>query len=466
MLSQKLKTSQDKDHRGRGTLRHRLLKFILFPLLVSLFVAGSISFFAAKKETAEIYDRQLVLLARILLSLASQEDGDDDAHKNTNYDTILGDSEEHVFFYRIWIDDKLTLTSPNAQKFKSAYRLPGFSDHSFAGDVWRVFVVQDKKNEILVEVAGRGNLRTEIIQEILLFMFIPLMLVIPVIAILVWFGVVKGLAPISKLSNLIKSRDPYNLSPLSDQEIPRDELPSELKPLVDGLNNLMQRTEYVLESEKNFADNAAHELQTPLAAIKVQAQVAMRTDDREEKNQMLEDLVAGVSRASHLVSQLLSLARAQSQQQQFSPVQLDVVLKHVLTEFRQPMSSRSQTVKADIQPGAVIAGIEELLVVLLRNMIDNASKYSVDGSVIQVELHHFKNTLVFSIGNPGPGISKDKQNRIFDHFYRLPGSTEVGCGLGLALANKICKLHKAEIRLEYSDEKNMTYFIITFPITT
>ncbi len=466
MLSKKLKTTHNKNLSGSGTLRRRLLRFILVPLLLSLLIAGSISFFAAKKETAEIYDQQLVLLAKVLLSLASQEDADDNAHKITNYDAILGDAGENEFFYRIWIDGKLALTSPNARNFKSAYRSPGFSNHSFGGKVWRVFAFQDEKNKILVEVAGRENLRAEIIQEILLFMFIPLLLVVPVIATLVWFGVVKGLRPISVLSNLIKSRDPYNLSPLTTQEIPNGEMPDEIKPLVDALNSLMLRTKNVLETEKNFADNAAHELQTPLAAIKTQAQVTMRTTDSVEKHQLLEDLVSGVSRASHLVSQLLSLARAQSQQQQqFSQIRLDIVLQKTLAEFQRQMAERNQTVEADIQQDITIAGIEELLFVLFRNLIDNASKYSADGGVVQIELQNIANRVVFRIGNPGSGIPEDRQQRVFEHFYRLPGSAEIGCGLGLALASKICELHRAEIHLENRSEENMTYFNITFATT-
>lgn len=448
---------------GGHTLRQRLLRFILIPLLLSLLIAGSVSFFTARKETAEIYDKQLVLLARVLHSLARQEDGDEETHNLTRFDTILGDYNSNSFFYRIWIGGKLVLTSPNARSFKSEFRSPGFSDHTFGGNLWRVFVFRDQPNGIAVEVAGRENLRSDIIQEILLVMFVPLLASVPVITVLVWFGIIGGLKPISLLSGLIKSRDPHNLSPLSTREIQDGDMPDEITPLVDALNTLMSRTRRVLEDEKSFTDHAAHELRTPLAAIKVQAQVALRTAEGEEKQQMLEDLVSGVNRASHLVSQLLWLARTQAQQQKPGRVFLDAVLNTVINEFSGEVAKRHQTMEVNIAANTEITGSQELLNILFRNLIDNAVKYTPDSGTISIGLHQGQKDIVFTICNDGPGIPAHERQNIFKHFYRIAGSSEIGCGLGLALADRICEMHNAQIILKDLKTPNQTCFKVTFP---
>lgn len=467
------------------TLRRRLLRFILAPLLLSLFVAGAASFFAAKKETAEVYDKQLVLLAKVLYSLALQEDKDDQSHRISDYDAILGAEDENIFFYRIWIDGELALTSHNASQFKAIIPEPGFSDHSFGGELWRVYNFTGEKknnreetnrektnrdgndresNDIVVEVAGIENLRSEIIEEILLFMFIPLLLAVPLIAGLVWYGVIRGLRPISVFSNLIKSRDPHNLSPLNLTKAQMEEIPGEIIPLYDALNSLMLRTKNVLDGEKNFADNAAHELQTPLAAIKTQAQVAMLAVDNDKKQQMLEELVLGVDRASHLVSQLLNLARAQSEQQNFLPVRFDHIIESVVGEFQQQLADRNQSVTLDMQKDIVINGIEELLFVFVRNLIDNAIKYSIGSDPIQVALFKLEDNVVLRIGNRAKRISEDQSAQIFEPFYRLPGQSEIGCGLGLSLVKKICDLHNGEIKMTYETADTMVYFTASLPM--
>ena len=461
-----MKSSDRKTGKAGGannTLRRRLLLFILGPLLVSLLIAGSVSFFIAREEIAETYDRQLELLAHVLHSLAVQADSDDDDERITRYSAILGDLEENSFFYRIWIDGKLVLTSPNAAKFKPGRRLPGFSDQQFGNEVWRVYIFQDEDNRITVEAAGRKSLRSDTIREILLFMFIPLLLAVPLIAVLVWFGVIRGLAPISTLSDLIKSRDPYALAPLTEKDIPDASLPDEIRPLVAALNDLMRRMEEVLKTEKMFTDHAAHELRTPLAAIKVQAQVALRTAEGPQRQRMLEDLVSGVDRASHLVSQLLSLARAQSGRPEFTRMRLDLVIEKVREEFHDKMQKRRLSVKTSIQPQILVSGVEDLIFILFRNLFDNAVKYTPEKGIVHVTLREHQGNSVFCIRNSGPGIPLPEQDHVFEQFYRVPGNESTGCGLGLALVSQICSIHGAKTSLQSPDESGLTCFCVEFP---
>jgi two-component system sensor histidine kinase QseC len=449
---------------GTTTLRRRLLRFVLVPLLASLVIAGTVSWFSARQETAEIYDQQLVLLARVLHGLAAQaEEDDDDDHKISRYDSILDDSGKNAFAYRIWLDDDLALTSPGAPAFNSTSLRTGFSDRRAGDAAWRVYTLIDARNEIAIEVAGGESLRTGIITEILAAMFIPLLLAVPLIAALVWYGIVRGLRPILKLSELIGSRSPENLAPLTPQELPQGETPGEIMPLIDALNTLMARTARVLAAEKTFTDHAAHELRTPLATMKVQAQVARRTQDPAQKQEMLDDLVQGVDRASHLVAQLLALARASAREQTLAPVDLSRTVLDAAGEFDQPARERGQTIKTRITPGITIAGNAELLATLARNLIDNAVKYAPASSTIRITLARNGNRVFLTVQNPGPPVPPAEQERMFEQFYRIPGSPGAGCGLGLALARRICEIHNATITLTSPDPDGQTSLTISFP---
>ncbi len=463
MSSRKRPASVEANGRAY-TLRRRLLKLILIPLFVSLLVAGGISFVAAIYETGEIYDSQLVLLAEVLHSLALQEeDRDEEYHAISRYGGILSGHSEQVFSYRIWKGNRLVLASPNARSFQAAAGVPGLSNQSLGGRSWRVFVLNDSKNRILVETANAQNQRNEILGEILLMVFVPLLLVVPVVAMLAWYGIVRGLRPIGALSALIGRRDPQNLSPVTSAEIPHDSIPGEIAPLIRALNDLMVRVRTVLEMEKNFTDHAAHELRTPLATIKVQAQVALRATDRQEKQQLLEELVRGVDRASHLVSQLLLMARVQSRQGPLAPQDLGAAVRAVMDELDKYARSRGTRLVARLARGVMIQASEELLGVLIRNLVDNAIKYSPRSSIVHIRVFCRDGQAIFQTENPGRGIPEDRCEAVFDRFFRLPGSPETGCGLGLALVRQIGRIHDAEVILDRPDSSTSTRFRVIFP---
>ena len=446
------------------TLRRRLLKFILIPLFISLLIAGTVSFVAALYETGEIYDSQMVLLAEILHSLVLQEeDKDEDYHAINRARGILSGHAEQVFSYRIWKDGKLVLASPNARSFKAVASAPGFSNKLLGGRPWRVYILNDARNHILVETANDETQRDDILSEILLMVFVPLLLVIPVVAVLAWYGIVRGLKPISALSALIGRRAPQNLSPVTSAEIPPESIPAEIAPLIKALNDLMARMHAVLETEKNLTDHAAHELRTPLATIKVLAQVALRTADPQEKQQLLEDLVRGVDRAGHLVSQLLLMARVQSRQGRLTAVDLGGVAQTVMAELEADARARRTAIAARIEPGIMVQANEELLAVLIRNLIDNAIKYSPVPSTVHVRVFRRNGAAVFQTENPGRAIPENRREAVFERFFRLPGSQETGSGLGLTLVRQICEIHNADVALTSSSASSTILFTVTFP---
>jgi two-component system sensor histidine kinase QseC len=303
---------------------------------------------------------------------------------------------------------------------------------------WRVFSLWDTEHGVLVQTGERYEVRREMIWEILESVLHPLLYALPLLGFLIWFGVGLGLRPLQNLSSDIRRRDPKQLDPLQENAIPQ-----EIRPLTDALNQLFARLAQAFDNERRFTSDAAHELRTPLAGIRIQVEVARRSNDDAQRHTALAHIEQGVERATRLVEQLLALARMDAQQD--SPMQ--TVDLHALAA--QTMSelwpvARDKHIELSLEGDSVSRAVNpDAIAVLLRNLIDNALRYTPSGGQVSVDV----SPDAVWVRDTGPGIPAAERERIFERFRRGKHQNIQGSGLGLSIVKRIADLHGAELRV-------------------
>lgn len=283
------------------------------------------------------------------------------------------------------------------------------------------------------------HVQHELAEHLLMTMLTPLLFGLPVLGLWLWFATRRGLAPLDALARDLAQRSPQRLDPLSPSEAPL-----EAKTLLDTLNALLARLAAALENERRFTGDAAHELRTPIAAILAQAQVAARARDAVERDHALDQLAMSARRASHLVDQLLMLARLDpAQALPKTDVRLDRLVTEVCAEHGAAALAKEIALALDAPDPVVVRGNEAMLRVLVRNLLDNALRYTPAGGKVGVRVT--ADELV--VADDGPGIPPAARARVLERFHRLAGQESEGCGLGLSIVAKIAELHEARLTL-------------------
>jgi len=273
----------------------------------------------------------------------------------------------------------------------------------------------------------------------------PIALMAPVLMLVVWWVVSGSLAPVARVQRQLASRKADDLSEVSDAE-----LPDEVRPLVQELNLLFKRVGTAFEAQQNFVADAAHELRTPLAALKLQILSLARADCSEARDVAIGRLSAGVERASRLVEQLLVLARTEAADTKLEPVSLTDLAKRAVGDMAGVAQARNIDLGLAQADEATVQGQGDALVILLRNLVDNAVKYTPAGGTVDVSvLGGAAPRLV--VEDSGPGIEPEERERVFHRFYRVPGSEAQGSGLGLAIIRTIAERHGAKLALDASE---------------
>jgi len=272
----------------------------------------------------------------------------------------------------------------------------------------------------------------------------PFVAFIPLFGLLIWVGVSRGLAPLATMSEAVAKRRPDAMAPLAERN-----LPEELKPLAHSLNELLARLDAALAAQRRFTADAAHELRTPLAALKLQLDMARRAVDTADRDAAYADLDAGVRRASHLVDQLLTLARIEPEALAETTAECDLVaLAKEAIVARAPLAAdKNVDLGLAREAPGVVRGDPATLAVLMSNLIDNALRYTPRGGRVDVAVDRAPEAVVFSVSDTGPGIAPDERERVFDRFYRAGASSEPGSGLGLSIVKRIADAHHASIEL-------------------
>jgi two-component system sensor histidine kinase QseC len=322
----------------------------------------------------------------------------------------------------------------------------GYRDGNFGGYRWRLLSRFDERQDRWILVGERIDIRTNLADKLVLSAVMPVVVTLPVIALIVWFVVGNGLSLLKKLERELRSKRADDLSPLTTSDPP-----VELVPVVDAINDLLKRLNNSVLRERRFSADAAHELRTPLSAIKVH--VHNLRDEYPENVEALNVLDRDIGRLSHLIDQILLLYRTtpESYQANMQDIDLYALAQTVIGELYAEIDDKQQTISLG-GTAETVTGDKDSLVILLSNLILNASKYSPGGASIMVRVDRTELGICLSVEDTGPGIPLAEIGRVFDRFYRVGGdrhsSSVEGCGLGLSIVKHIADLHHANLVLE------------------
>lgn len=356
------------------------------------------------------------------------------------------------FNFQVWTNGgKLLLHSSTAPKIPLASEIDGFSDKKISNQDWRVFTTYNDKAGIRTVLAERYDTRNELGHRIAQDDLYIMLLTFPLSGLLIWIIIGRGLDSLDKVAEEVANRAPTHLEPVDIHEIPE-----EIKPVIDELNKLFFRLKEGFEREKRFAADAAHELRTPLAALKTQAQVALHTNDIEEKNQALQKLIVSVNRSTHIVQQLLTMSRLVPEAARMDEKD-EVNLSRLTREILAMLAPAAVEKQIDLEfesntENLIVYGNSTALGILIRNLVDNSIRYCNEHGRILVRLSKLQNEVMLEVSDNGPGIPAELQSRVFERFFRVLGNKSPGSGLGLAIVQQIAELHSGRLLLDTPKE--------------
>lgn len=325
-----------------------------------------------------------------------------------------------------------------------AEQLVGYHRVALDGYQWRLFMLRDRQNRHMILVAEREDVRGELVDKITLRSLLPDLVGLPLLALLVWWAIGWGLRPLQQMAESIKARAPDNLAPLIFEP-----LPLELEPMGASLNRLLMQVNQLLDQEKRFIADAAHELRTPLAVLRIHAQNALEAPDPQDRCEALRQLGVGVDRATRVVAQLLTLARLDPSVVQLAMREINLLeyLRNDLAELIPLALERHQdlSLEADEEADYRLLADGPSLGTLLQNLISNAVQYTPDGGRIQVLLQAEADALLLRVQDSGLGVAEALREKLFERFYRLGDGQ--GVGLGLSIVLRVVELHRGGISL-------------------
>lgn len=459
-----------------NSIRRRLLANLIITIAFVSLVTLILSYRDARHEVQELFDAQLAQSGRVLQALLLPEllvgrsenlqnlldrfvplpEGEvilnDDGTHN------LGHEYERKLAFQVWGRDKTLLLRSSAaptEALSLRALVPenrGYTDEIVGAYDWRVFSLWDESETFLIQVGERYDVRNELIARISRQLMTPSFVSLPFLGLMIWVGIGRGLRPVQQVAEEVTRRDPEYLEPMEVGPVP-----SEIRPLVFSLNKLFDRLKNALETERRFTDDAAHELRTPLAALKAQAQVSLRATEDDERQQALHNVINSVDRATHVVEQMLTLAR-------LDPAATSLV-KEKINIHDLAADVVAQLVPAAIQKNIVIEiiGSDDAIVfaepvslsILIRNLVDNAIRYTpLHGEVVLSIDDGPDDDVIISVADTGPGIDAELQTRVFDRFFRGTGNSPQGCGLGLSIVKRVADLNGMHVELKNKNEGN------------
>ncbi len=440
------------------SIRRRLLVTLLSITVAVWTAMVATSYYDSRHEIGELFDAQLAQAARTLLSVAGHELEElqgstlETAHVHFHAQTPL-EKEGHIYenklAYQLWKqpENTLLLRSFNAPESQLSVKSRGYSTHLINDELWRVFSLQDEITGFQVQVGQALAIREELTNHIAQRIGSPIIIALPLLALLIFFGTGRSLRPLQRLTAAVVHRAPNNLEPIDSTNVP-----CEISPLLKALNSLFKRLSHAFENDRRFTADAAHELRTPLAAMKTQAQVAKRSKNAAERDSAIDKMLVGVDRATRLVEQLLTLARVDPETglAKGGQVNLNRLAEGAIADHEQQAWQKRITLQLNADKTFSVSGHRESLCILLRNLLDNAIRYTPDRGEVHVSLREGSRGIMLCVDDSGPGIPASERERIFGRFIRLAGQETNGSGLGLSIVQRIASLHRAEIHLDQS----------------
>jgi two-component system sensor histidine kinase QseC len=437
------------------SLKRRLLLGLLAVVAVVWLATAAYSYFDARHEINELLDAHLAQSASLIVAQLGHDLEEIDLRRAPKTE-----QRSRRVAFQIWErGTMLRLHSADAPQARLSPREEGYSNASIDGKGWRVFSTWDARRRFLVQIAERDELRREIAAGIATNLLLPLLVALPVLALFVWLIIGSGLKPLTRLGQQVEQRTPDNLRPLAPQGAPR-----EVVPLLRSLNALFGRVERLVANERRFTADAAHELRTPLAALRTQAQVAKGATEDTARQHALDGVIEGCDRATRLVDQLLTLARLEPEvARPAAACDLVDLARQAIAEVAPFAVDRSVEIHLRESGPLSVEGHPDLIAVLLRNLIDNAIRYSPAGSSVDVNIASTGRAVRLAVTDEGPGMAAEERARIGQRFYRVLGTGQSGSGLGLSIVRRIAEMHSAEVTFGQGKNEKGLQVVVGFP---
>ncbi|WP_137823154.1 ATP-binding protein [Pseudomonas sp. D(2018)] len=428
------------------SLRRRTLWLVMVLLLLGTLLIVYLNYRDSSHEVEEIYDAHLAQNARLLLGVMRMplaSTGRDELYRAFN-DALssagphkVGHPYESKLAFQVWGKDGRSLVrSPSAPPFDHAPQRTGFHDIKLDSYQWRGFVLPDNEQGLLIWVGERDDVRKDLVQRIVRHTLWPNLIGILILAALVWLAIGWGLQPLQNMARVIRSRHAESLAPL--QIVP---LPKELEPMQAAINRLLAQIEQMLQRERRFIGDAAHEMRTPLAVLRLHAQNALEASSDEQRVEALRFLTVGVDRLTRVVHQLLTMARVEPElaRQNWQPLDLGHLVREHLAELTPLLLDKGLELALEVAEGNFkITSDAAAIGIALQNLVTNAANFSPDGGEVKVSLlPEGRDYLLLRVEDQGPGIDEAKLERLFERFYSQDNPH--GAGLGLAIVQMIAQ---------------------------
>lgn len=418
-----------------NSIRTRLIVILIGSTCLIWLAAIGWIYYSTQAEIQKVLDARLMEAARMVNSLLK------DNHVEVGADGGVGQftprpipdfpDYDRQLFCQIWsLDGKLIGRSASAPQDQLTEMVNGFSYEKVAGQSWRVYTIENTQLGVRVMVADSMSIRDRLVRDVIAGFIIPALLVLPIISALIWLCVQRGLAPLNKLTQSLRARSAQDLS-----VIPETNLPSEVTPVIKAMNDLFIRVEDARERERNFAIFAAHELKTPLAGLKTQAQIASSAKDEEIRSHAMRQILAGVDRTSRLIRQLIDLASLEQDHTQTKTREETAaqIMASVISDLSGLAAKKQVAIEYDEIDKNIHVKQPELFMLAARNILENAILHSPQGEKVICSVKMDNQFINLTIEDNGCGIPEAEMPHIRERFYSGSNKSENGSGLGLAI---------------------------------
>jgi two-component system sensor histidine kinase QseC len=431
-------------------IRRYLVLMLLSIITLVIFVSAIQGYKASMRKAESVFDNELISLAQVITAVKLPKG-------------VITHPATSNFAYQIVLDNQVVTRSDNAPNTLINALNTGFKETNFLGKRWRTYtdkIADNSATNTWVIIAQPLKQRFDLAEGIILSAVTPIILVMPLLALIISLAVRQGLKPLTFLTRALKNKKANDLSPLTVSSS------TELAPVIETLNELFLRLSLSFEREKQFASDAAHELRTPLSVLKINVYnlqqsfndvILVNSDKNSTAPSVLpfQQLEQSVERMAHVVDQILTLNRTNPEQilDESAVLNLQELLQESISELYPYIASRGHDIELNSAPLNIL-GNRFAIGILLKNLLANAAKYTPDNGKILVSCLQDKNKLILRVEDSGPGIAPEEYSRVFDRFYRVGGDSHnskvIGCGLGLSIVKHIVELHQANISLSRS----------------
>ncbi|WP_421183895.1 ATP-binding protein [Aeromonas dhakensis] len=466
------------------SIRRFLLSGILALVSASLAVSALIGYLEASHEMEELFDARLAQSARItnqLLGRYLEQNGELPANGTVYQDweqsnpepwqkdksfNLRGEDREltpfgheferNLYFQLLSEQGGILLRSPSAPSQPLGALAPGFNSVTKDNHEWRTFTLYNQDAQTWLIVAERDDERSELASKMATLTMLPLLITLPFLLGLLWWLISRGLAPLRQLAQAIGERHPANLSPLNLKIRAQ-----ELTPLTNEINRLMHALADTIEREKQFTNEAAHELRTPLAVLRIHSENALAAEDAESRQQSLQKMLLALDRSDRLLRQLLTQARIDNQQGlELSELNLNQLLQGTLATLAPIALKKDQQLSLEGTEQLTVMGQATLLELMFSNLIDNALRYTQAQGEIVVEACQEGHRVRVDIRDNGPGIPTAALSRLCERFFRVNPQQGDGVGLGMAIVSRIAQLHGADLDIHNRPEGGLEVSVL------